>query len=151
MAQHLGEFSFLAFGLVLLLTAVLSVPLARRVGLPAIVAYLIGGVIIGPSGLAVLATPALVGLFEQAAMRALDGVLAEGEGSVGSVVEITHLAPTPAGAEVTVRARLTAVDGREAWFDLEAEDARETVARGRHSRIVVEWARFERLLARKRP
>jgi glutathione-regulated potassium-efflux system protein KefB len=57
MAQHLGEFSFLAFGLVLLLTAVLSVPLARRVGLPAIVAYLIGGVIIGPSGLAVLATP----------------------------------------------------------------------------------------------
>jgi glutathione-regulated potassium-efflux system protein KefB len=57
MAQHLGEFDFLAFGLVLLLTAVLSVPLARRAGLPAIVAYLIGGVIIGPSGLAVLPTP----------------------------------------------------------------------------------------------
>jgi glutathione-regulated potassium-efflux system protein KefB len=57
MAQHLGEFSFLAFGLVLLLTAVLSVPLARRAGLPAIVAYLIGGVIIGPFGLAVLPTP----------------------------------------------------------------------------------------------
>ena len=60
----------------------------------------------GNAGLAALATPALVGLFEQAAMRALDGLLAEGEGSVGSVVEITHLAPTPAGAEVTVRARL---------------------------------------------
>ena len=57
MTQHLGEFGFLAFALVLLLTAVLTVPLARSVGLPAIVAYLIGGVIIGPSGLAVLPTP----------------------------------------------------------------------------------------------
>jgi fluoroacetyl-CoA thioesterase len=105
----------------------------------------------GNAGLAALATPALVGLFEQAAMRALEGVLADGEGSVGSVVEVTHLAPTPAGSEVTAKARLTAVDGRVAWFELEAEDGRETVARGRHSRIVVEWARFERLLARKRP
>jgi len=105
----------------------------------------------GNADLAALATPALVGLFEQAAMRALDGLLAEDEGSVGSFVEITHLAPTPAGAEVTVRARLTEVDGRQAWFDLEAEDEHEQVARGRHSRVVVEWARFERLLTRKRP
>ena len=105
----------------------------------------------GNADLAALATPALVGLFEQAAMRALDGLLADGEGSVGSFVEITHLAPTPAGAEVTVRARLTEVDGRQAWFDLEAEDEHEQVARGRHSRVVVEWARFERLLTRKRP
>jgi len=105
----------------------------------------------GNAGLSVLATPALVGLFEQAAMRALDGLLAEGEGSVGSVVEITHLAPTPAGGEVTVRARLNEVDGGQVWFELEAEDERELVARGRHSRVIVEWARFERLLARKRP
>lgn len=105
----------------------------------------------GNAGLSALATPALVGLFEQAAMRALDGLLAEGEGSVGSVVEIAHLAPTPAGGEVTVRARLTEVDGGQVWFELEAEDERELVARGRHSRVIVEWARFERLLARKRP
>jgi fluoroacetyl-CoA thioesterase len=105
----------------------------------------------GNAGLIALATPALVGLFEQAAMRALDGLLAEGEGSVGSAVEIVHLAPTPGGGEVTVRARLTEVDGGQVWFELEAEDERELVARGRHSRVVVEWARFERLLARKRP
>jgi fluoroacetyl-CoA thioesterase len=105
----------------------------------------------GNTGLAALATPALVGLFEQAAMQALDGLLDEGEGSVGSVVEIVHLAPTPAGATVTVRARLTEVDGRKAWFELQAEDEREPVAQGRHSRVVVEWARFDRLLARKRP
>ena len=104
----------------------------------------------GNEGLDVLATPALVGLFERAAMHALDGLLDDGEGSVGSVVEITHLAPTPAGGEVTVRARVTAVEGRQAWFELEAEDAQETVSRGRHARAVVDRARFERLVARKR-
>jgi glutathione-regulated potassium-efflux system protein KefB len=57
MAQQLGEFGFLTFGLVLLVTVVLSVPIARKIGLPAIVAYLIGGVIIGPSALAVFPTP----------------------------------------------------------------------------------------------
>jgi monovalent cation:proton antiporter-2 (CPA2) family protein len=57
MNHQQGEFGFLALGLVLLAAAVLSVPLARRVGLPAIVAYLIAGLIIGPSGLAVFATP----------------------------------------------------------------------------------------------
>jgi glutathione-regulated potassium-efflux system protein KefB len=57
MNHQQGEFGFLALGLVLLAAAVLSVPLARRIGLPAIVAYLIAGLIIGPSGLAVFATP----------------------------------------------------------------------------------------------
>jgi monovalent cation:proton antiporter-2 (CPA2) family protein len=57
MAQQSGELGFLTFGIVLLVTAVLSVPIARKIGLPAIVAYLIGGMIIGPSGLALFATP----------------------------------------------------------------------------------------------
>src|SRR5207302_7883691 len=50
MDQQHGEFGFLALGLVLLVAAVLSVPIARRIGLPAIVAYLVAGVIIGPYG-----------------------------------------------------------------------------------------------------
>jgi glutathione-regulated potassium-efflux system protein KefB len=57
MAQQLGEFGFLTFGLVLLLTAVLSVPIGRKIGLPSIVAYLLGGIIIGPSGLGLFPTP----------------------------------------------------------------------------------------------
>ena len=52
-----GEFGFLNFGLVLLGAAVLSVPIARRLGLSAIVAYLIAGIIIGPYGIAVFGTP----------------------------------------------------------------------------------------------
>ena len=57
MTEQLGEFGFLTFGLVLLLTAVLSVPIGRKIGLPSIVAYLLGGIIIGPSGLALFPTP----------------------------------------------------------------------------------------------
>ena len=104
----------------------------------------------GNPGLHVLATPALVALFERAAMRALEGVLEPGERSVGSVVDIAHVAPTPLGAEVTARARVAGVEGREAWFELEAEDGHEAIARGRHSRVVVDESRFERRLARKR-
>ena len=52
-----GEFGFLTFGLVLLAAAVLSVPIARRIGLPAIIAYLVAGIVIGPFGLAVFGTP----------------------------------------------------------------------------------------------
>src|SRR6185312_11922814 len=54
--QH-GELGFLTFGLVLLAAAVLSVPIARRIGLSAIVAYLIAGIVIGPYGLAAFGTP----------------------------------------------------------------------------------------------
>jgi glutathione-regulated potassium-efflux system protein KefB len=54
--QH-GEFGFLTFGLVLLAAAVLSVPIARRLGLSAIVAYLIAGIVIGPFGIAAFGTP----------------------------------------------------------------------------------------------
>jgi glutathione-regulated potassium-efflux system protein KefB len=57
MAQARNEFDFLIFGLVLLIAAVLTVPVARRIGLPAIVAYLIGGMIVGPSGLAIFGAP----------------------------------------------------------------------------------------------
>jgi monovalent cation:proton antiporter-2 (CPA2) family protein len=57
MDQQHGDLGFLTFGLVLLGAAVLSVPIARRVGLPAIVAYLVAGIVVGPFGLAIFATP----------------------------------------------------------------------------------------------
>src|SRR3982075_4688364 len=57
MNQQHGELGFLTLGLVLLAAAVLSVPIARRLGLSAIVAYLIAGIVIGPSGLAAFGTP----------------------------------------------------------------------------------------------
>lgn len=103
----------------------------------------------GNEGLAVLATPALVGLIERAAMRALDGLLEAGERTVGSVVDVVHEAPTPVGSEVTVTATLDSVGGAELWFVVRAEDAAGQVASGRHSRFVVNDERFRGRAAKR--
>ena len=60
MEHHGGEFSFLPLALVLLAAAVISVPLARRLWLSAIVAYLIAGIVIGPYGFGVFRTPSSI-------------------------------------------------------------------------------------------
>jgi len=60
MDQRSDEFGILALALVLLAAAVVSVPIARRIGLSAIVAYLVAGIIIGPYGIAVFRTPSSI-------------------------------------------------------------------------------------------
>jgi predicted thioesterase len=101
----------------------------------------------GNTGLEVLATPALVALFEQAAMRCLDGLMDPAEMSVGSRVEIVHAAPTALGREVAATARLAAVNGRELVFEVEATDDRGPIGQGTHSRFVVNAERFRARLA----
>jgi predicted thioesterase len=103
----------------------------------------------GNVGVAVLATPALCALFEQSAVVAVRAALELGEATVGTHLEIDHLAATPLGRTVTVRARLEAVDGRRLTFTIEAHDGREMVARGRHERVVVELKRFLQKVAAK--
>src|SRR4051794_23808585 len=103
----------------------------------------------GNEGLAVLATPALVGLIERAAMRALDGLLEAGEGTVGSGVDVVHQAPTPVGSGGTVTATLDSVGGAQLWFLVRAEDAAGRIASGRHSRFVVNDDRFQRKAAKR--
>ena len=100
-------------------------------------------------GLSVLATPALVGLIERAAMRALDGLLEAGERTVGSVVDVVHEAPTPVGSEVTVTATLDSVGGTQLWFAVRAEHAAGQIASGRHSRFVVNDERFQGRAAKR--
>ena len=103
----------------------------------------------GNKGLDVFATPALVALIEQAAIDAMDRDLDPGQRSVGSVVRVTHLAPTPLGGTITARARVRAVDGSQVWFDVEADDGTEPVGDGEHLRIVIDEARFLRRIEKK--
>jgi fluoroacetyl-CoA thioesterase len=103
----------------------------------------------GNAGLHVFATPALVALIERAAIGALVGQLDAGEGSVGSIVRVTHQAPTPLGATITARARVRAVDGNQVWFDVDANDGTEQVGEGEHLRIVIDEARFMRRIEKK--
>lgn len=102
------------------------------------------------SGLAeVLATPVLVAYCERCARLAVDPLLPEGRQTVGSFISLSHLAPTPAGAEVTVRAELTRVDGPRLRFDVEAWDAAEKIAEGEHERFVIDIGRFQRRVEEK--
>jgi fluoroacetyl-CoA thioesterase len=91
----------------------------------------------GNRGVQVLATPFLIGLLEDAAGTVLKPHLASGAATVGTMVEMRHLAATPVGMKVRARATLLETDGRRFLFAVEAWDAKEKVAEGRHERFVV--------------
>ena len=91
----------------------------------------------GNHGVHVLATPFLIGLLENAGAAVLRGEIPPGGGSVGTMVEMRHLAATPAGMTVRAKATLLESDGKRFLFAVEAWDDREKVADGRHERYVV--------------
>jgi predicted thioesterase len=98
----------------------------------------------------VYATPMLVRDIEITCREALLPHLDPGEDSVGTRVEIDHLAPSLLGATVTIAARAAELKGRGVVFEITATDGAETVCRGRHSRFVVDVAKTgERLRAKQ--
>lgn len=99
---------------------------------------------------AVLATPWLVAHLEYAARHAIAPCLEENERSVGTFVEVEHLAPVPEGFIVTCRARVIHVDGPVVTFQVDAHDGTEPVARGLHRRRVIDVDRFARRIAKKK-
>lgn len=98
----------------------------------------------------ILATPWLIAHLEYAARDTIAGCLEDHERSVGTFVEVEHLAPTPEGARVTCRARVIHVDGPVVTFQVEAHDEVEPIARGIHRRRIIDVDRFARRVARKR-
>jgi predicted thioesterase len=103
----------------------------------------------GNQGFHVLATPVIVAWFEEAARMLAAANIEAGQGTVGSLVSVRHLAPTPVGMTVRVKATLAEMDGRRLVFDLEAHDEQEKIAEGRNERMVVDLARFQEKVARK--
>jgi predicted thioesterase len=90
----------------------------------------------------VLATPRVVSLAEEAAVRAVHDELAAGTTSVGYRVQLDHLAPTAIGAEVRAEATLETIESRRLTFRVAVSDAHGLVAAGRLTRVVVDRARF---------
>ena len=90
----------------------------------------------------VFSTPALVGLMESAAVAALAGHLTPGQTTVGARIDVRHLAATPIGMRVRVRAELKAVEGRKLVFKIQAWDELELIGEADHERFVVDEARF---------
>lgn len=91
----------------------------------------------GNRGVHVLATPFLVGLLENAAAAVLHPHLPAGASTVGTMVEMRHLAATPVGMQVRAKATLLETDGKRFLFAVEAWDEKDKIAEGRHERFVV--------------
>lgn len=106
--------------------------------------------VLGNRGAHVLATPFLIALLENAAHAVMRPHLAAGAGTVGTMVEMRHLAATPVGMAVRARATLLETDGRRFLFTVEAWDERDKVAEGRHERFIVpDMATFLERTAKK--
>jgi predicted thioesterase len=90
----------------------------------------------------VFGTPALVALMEAAAVKALEGHLPEGQTTVGGRIDVRHLAATPVGMIVRVRAELTSVGGRKLTFQVEAWDEVEKIGEAAHERFVIDTEKF---------
>jgi fluoroacetyl-CoA thioesterase len=98
----------------------------------------------------VYATPMLVRDIEITCRELLLEHLESGEDSVGTRVEIEHLAPTLEGAVVTIEAKLVELKGRAATFEVQAFEKAELICRGRHGRFIVNVDQTrQRLLAKR--
>ncbi len=90
----------------------------------------------------VFSTPSMIALMEHAAAEAMTEYLAEGESSVGTKVDIAHIAATPLGMQVTATAEITGADGRMVYFKVWAEDECGLIGEGTHTRAVIDRVRF---------
>ncbi|MBR2975447.1 MAG: thioesterase family protein [Alistipes sp.] len=97
---------------------------------------------IGSGDMAVLATPAMVALMENAAMLAVALRLEEGETTVGSMISTSHLKPSRIGATILATAELTAVEGRKLTFKVAAYDGETLIGEGEHIRYIVNREKF---------
>jgi fluoroacetyl-CoA thioesterase len=98
----------------------------------------------------VFATPMMITAMENAALNAIRGYLDPGESAVGTVVNVRHIAATPAGHDVTAEAEVTGIDGRRVMFRVTARDETEEIGNGTHERAVIDRARSDARLAAKR-
>lgn len=97
---------------------------------------------VGSGDLPVLATPAMTALMENAAMLAVAGELPEGCTTVGGNIKVSHLKPSPVGAEVTATATLEKIDGRKLFFNVIALQGEAVIGEGTHLRFIVDRERF---------
>ena len=93
--------------------------------------------VMGSGDLDVFATPAMVALMENAAMKAVADALPEGSTTVGAEMNVTHIKPSGLGAEIVATAVLTGVEGRKLTFNVGARDAEGMIGEGIHIRYAV--------------
>lgn len=106
---------------------------------------------VGSGSLRVLATPSMIGFMERVARDLMEANLPEGSSSVGAHVDVRHLAATPIGSRLRAACEIIEIEGRRVDFLVEAWDEVEKVGEGRHTRYVIDIARFLKRLESKLP
>ena len=104
---------------------------------------------VGSGRIAVLATPVMINVIEAAALEAIEHLLPEGHQSLGTHLDVSHIAATPVGLRVTATAEVVKVEGRTITLRVEARDEVEMIGNGTHQRVVVSVARFDERVQRK--
>lgn len=96
----------------------------------------------GSGALPVFATPCMIGLMEDAAMTSVQPFLAKGQGTVGTRIEVSHLAATPVGMAVRAETELAEIDRKRLVFTVKAYAGEELIGEGRHERFIIDNERF---------
>jgi len=104
---------------------------------------------VGSGRVRVLATPVMINLIEAAALAAIEHLLPAGYQSLGTLLNVRHIAATPVGMRVVASAEVIAVEGRTIRFRVEARDEKEPIGDGTHERVIVNVAKFDERLRRK--
>lgn len=97
---------------------------------------------LGSGDLPVFATPALVALMENAAMKTVASLLPEGSTTVGGFIETSHLAPSAIGKTIQATATLIEVKGKKLSFNIEAFEGEKLVGKATHIRFIVDREKF---------
>ncbi len=97
---------------------------------------------VGSGKIHVMATPVMINLIEAAALDACEKWLPEGYQSLGTKLDVSHVAATPVGMRATATAEVIAVEGRNIRFKVSARDERDLIGEGSHERVVVNAERY---------
>lgn len=98
--------------------------------------------VVGSGDLLVYATPCMVALMEGAACESIAPFLAEGESSVGTMMQVNHISATPVGMEVRAESEVAAVEGRKVTFSIKAFDEAGEIGNAVHERFIIKADRF---------
>lgn len=104
---------------------------------------------IGSGSHRVLASPWMITFMERTARLMLADLLPAGYSSVGVLVNVRHLAPTPVGSQIKTRAEVVSLDGSKVVFAVQALEGEELVGEGLHERVIIDEARFLKRVAAK--
>lgn len=96
----------------------------------------------GSGDLEVFATPAMIALMEKAATQAVLEYLPEGSSTVGTMINVKHIAATPVGMNIAAQATLIEVEGKRLLFSVEAFDGKDKIGEGQHERFIINVEKF---------